>query len=108
MSVIRISRGTFVAGDHDRIKEKLAASEKTLAPVLAKLPGLRRYYVAIDRESNTMVNVSVWDSLAHARQMDGLPAMQAMAKDFMATGVKFERPIINLDMLWTVEPVAAR
>jgi hypothetical protein len=104
MSVIRISRGTFAAADHDKVKEKLAAAEKSLAPELAKLRGLRRYHVAIDRVSSTMVNVSVWDSLDAAKQMDALPAMAALASDFIAMGVKFERPIINLDMLWTVDP----
>ena len=100
MPVIRISRGSFAAAEHDRVKERLAATEEALVGELAKLPGLRHYYVAIDRTSSTMVNVSVWDTLEDATQMDSLPAMQALAKDFVAMGVSFERPIINLAILW--------
>src|SRR5688572_13165384 len=98
--IVRISRGAFEAADLEKVKAQLAASEKALAPELKKLRGLRHYWVAIDRESSTMVNVSVWDSLADAKQMDTLPAMQALAKEFIAMGVRFERPIVNLDVLW--------
>jgi hypothetical protein len=106
--VIRISRGAFAPADHDKVKEKLAQTEKLLAPELAKLRNLQRYHVAIDRESSTMVNVSLWDSLEDAKQMDQLPAMQALAKEFVAMGVTFERPIINLDILWTLDPAPRR
>jgi hypothetical protein len=37
------------------------------------MPGLVHYYVGIDREMGTITNVSLWDSLEHARGLDGLP-----------------------------------
>ncbi len=49
-----------------------------------------------------MVNVSIWATLADARQMDTLAPMLALAKDFAALGVTFERPILNYETLWTL------
>lgn len=100
MPVVRISRGSFAAADFDRISASLTASEKALAPGLAAMRGLRHYWAAIDRESSTMVNVSVWASLADAKQMESMAAMQDLAREFMAMGVQFERPILNFDALW--------
>jgi len=49
-----------------------------------------------------MINVSVWDSLDDARQMDTLPEMAAAGKGFAAGGVQFERPIINYLTVWEI------
>jgi hypothetical protein len=49
-----------------------------------------------------MVNVSVWDSLEHAQAMTTLAAMGALAKEFIALGVEFERPIVNYPTLWHI------
>ncbi len=49
-----------------------------------------------------MVNVSVWRSLADAKQMETLASMLALAGEFSKLGVNFERPIINYDVLWKV------
>jgi hypothetical protein len=32
--------------------------------------------------------------------MDGLVAMQSLAKEFIALGVEFERPILNHEIVW--------
>ena len=100
MPVIRISRGSFKPEDYDQVKARLAASEATLAPAITSLPGLLHYYAGVDSLSNTMVNVSVWESLAAARQMETLAPMLALAGEFSQLGVSFERPIINYDLLW--------
>ena len=100
MNVIRISRGAFAPADHETVKARLVAADAALAPELKKLRGLRHYWAGIDAASGTLVNVSVWSSLADARQMDSLPAMQDLAREFMALGVTFERPIINYEMVW--------
>lgn len=98
--VVRISRGSFEASRYGEIEQRLRDSSQSLIPAIRKLPGMLHYYVGIDRESSTMVNVSVWESLAAAQQMASLEEMLALAGEFVAMGVTFERPIINYDTLW--------
>jgi hypothetical protein len=58
------------------------------------------YYAATDELSSTMVNVSMWDTLEHAQAMATLSEMVALAQDFTALGLEFERPIANYSVLW--------
>ncbi len=102
MPVIRISKGSFPADSFDRIRAMLDASQKSLVPAIRDLAGCLHYWAAIDPVTNTMVNVSVWTSLEDAKQMDGLAAMQALAKELVAAGVQFDRPITNYDGLWQI------
>jgi hypothetical protein len=67
------------------------------------LNGCLHYFAAIDRESSSMVNVSVWRSLADAQQMQTLAPMRALAEEFTREGVRFERPIINYETLWQID-----
>ena len=50
-----------------------------------------------------LTNVSVWQSLQHAQQMDSLAEMLAQRPILEAAGVTFE-PITNHETLWTIEP----
>jgi hypothetical protein len=47
-----------------------------------------------------MHNVSIWNSLAESRQMETFPPMLALAAEFTALGVRFQRPILNFETLW--------
>jgi hypothetical protein len=100
MPIVRISRGAFAPELHDAVQARLAASLAPLEPALKQLHGLQHYYAGIDAASHTMVNVSVWDTLADAQQMDTLAPMLALAHEFITLGVQFERPIINYTTLW--------
>jgi quinol monooxygenase YgiN len=75
---------------------------KTLIPAIQKLSGCVSYFAATDEASCTMVNVSVWDTFEHAQAMAALPEMGALAKEFIALGAEFERPIINYSALWNI------
>ena len=61
------------------------------------------YYVGIDRANKAMHNVSVWESAADAKQMATFAPMLALAEEFAALGVRFERPILNCETLWQLE-----
>jgi hypothetical protein len=102
MPVIRISRGSFKPEDYERIKARLDGSQQTLVPEIEELKGCIYYWAGIDRATNTMVNVSVWNSLADAKQMDSLAVMLALAGEFTKLGVVFERPIANYEVLWQI------
>ena len=100
MPVVRISKGRYPPERHAAVTARLDASAKTLVPAIRQLPGCISYYVGSDVVSSTMVNVSVWDTLDHANAMSTLAPMVALAQEFMALGVEFERPIVNYPVLW--------
>ena len=102
MSIVRISRGSFKPDDYDKIAKRLDEAQRALVPGIRQLDGCLHYWAGIDHHSNTMVNVSVWRSLADAKQMDTLAPMLALAGEFSKLGVDFERPIINYDVLWEI------
>jgi quinol monooxygenase YgiN len=99
-SIVRISRASFPPESYEKIKTRLDEAQKALVPAIRGLTGCLHYFAAIDRESSTMVNVSVWRSLADAQQMQTLAPMQALAEEFRRESVRFERPIINYETLW--------
>ena len=101
-SVVRLSRGAFPPERYDAVRARLAAAQATLVPAIRALPGCLHYYAAIDRDSGSMVNVSVWRSLADAQQMQTLAPMLALAEEFAREGVVFERPIVNYETLWAI------
>lgn len=103
MPVVRISTGRFDTARLAAVERLLAASETALREPLTRLAGLRHYYVGIDRASGSVTNVSVWDSVADAHQMDTLAAMLAQRPLLEAAGVSFE-PITNHETLWTMTP----
>jgi hypothetical protein len=102
MPVVRISLGRFDAANYDAIRRLLDDSQKTLIPAIRAPNGNRVYYVGIDPENNAMTNVSVWDTRTDAEQMATLQPMLDLAKIFVDTGVRFERPITNHEILWTM------
>ena len=101
--VVRISQGFFEPHLFATVKARLHEGQASLEPAFKSLPGLLHYYVALDASSNSMVNVSVWESLAAAKQMDTLQAMLAQREIFVGLGVKFQ-PIRNYTGLWSVTP----
>ena len=100
---VRVSQGFFEPHLLDTVEAKLSEGRASLEPALKALRGLLHYYVAVDPTSNSMVNVSVWESLAAAKQMDTLQAMLAQRDIFVGLGVKFQ-PIRNYTGLWAITP----
>jgi len=103
MPVVRISKGKFDPSKAVEAERVLLESEIALRDALLGLQGLLHYYVGIDRTLGYLTNVSVWDSLEHAQQMDSLAAMLAQRPILEAAGVTFE-VITNHETLWTITP----
>jgi quinol monooxygenase YgiN len=99
---VRISRGHFDPERAEAIERLLQASGDTLIPAIKRLAGNLHYYAGIDRESGTMVNVSVWETLEQAQQMASLPEMAAQAQLFRGEGVRFDT-IINYGTVWDID-----
>ena len=97
--VVRISKGQFAPDRIAECERLLAESERALRGPLQALPGLLHYYVGIDREKSQLTNVSVWDTMEHARQMNTLQAMLAQRPILEGAGVRFEA-ITNHELLW--------
>jgi hypothetical protein len=106
LPIVRISRGSFAPEKYESIRTRLDAAQSSLVPAIRKLAGCIHYFAAIDRESSSMVNVSVWRTLADAQQMQTFGPMLALAAEFTQEGVRFERPTINYESVWVIDGVA--
>ena len=105
--VIRISIGKF---DPDRaavVEAKLMESRAKLERGIRAMQGNLAFYAGVDRTNNAMHNVSLWDSVDDANQMATFAPMLQLATEFTALGVRFERPILNCETLWQIDPEGA-
>jgi len=102
--VFRVSRGRFPSSQYEEVKRLLEASSVTLVPAIRTLPGLLFFHASVDAHTGTMVNVSVWETLADARQLDTLKAMLDQRPVLEGAGLTFE-PIVNYEPLWTIDGV---
>jgi hypothetical protein len=95
-SVIRISIGHFDSEKLDAMKKALNGTYDKLAPGIRSMTGNRSFSAGIDKEHSATVNMSVWDSVESAKQMEHFQSMLDLAREFAEMGVRFERPILNL------------
>jgi hypothetical protein len=103
MPVVRISKGSVARDRLADAERSLLESEAVLREPLQELNGLLHYYAGIDRELGYVTNVSVWETLEDAHQMDSLQPMLAQRPLLEAAGVSFET-ITNHEMLWAITP----
>jgi hypothetical protein len=86
-AVVRVSRATF---DPNRFVEVDAMNKKTseyLGPAITRLPGLIHVYAGVSPEG-LAVQVSVWDTLEHATQLNHLTEMFTPAAGAPSTVTK--------------------
>lgn len=100
--VVRISRGRFEAERCDDIGKLIEESAGSLVPAIQELRGLLYYHAAVDPTTSTVVNVSIWESVDAAKQMDTLQAMLAQRPILEAAGVQFDK-VANYAPLWKIE-----
>ncbi|MCR6479454.1 hypothetical protein NU688_25070 [Variovorax sp. ZS18.2.2] len=102
LPVLRLSRGAFPAENYATVRDRLEQAQASLVPAIKALQGRLHFWAGADPASNTMVNISVWATLDDAKQMETLAPMLALASEFVAIGVQFERPITNYQSLWEI------
>jgi hypothetical protein len=105
--IIRISLGYFDADKVDVVEAKLTQSRALLEPGILAMRGNLGYFVGIDRVANAMHNVSFWESVEDAERMASFQPMLDLAIEFVALGVRFQRPILNCATLWSVKGACA-
>jgi hypothetical protein len=101
MSVVRVSILTIPAEGLEEVTAMMIEAETALAGI-RNLPGLQAYFVGVDRTTNQLSNVSVWDTDEHARAVSTFQPMLDLGAKFVdaVPGTTFLRPIPNFDMLW--------
>jgi hypothetical protein len=98
--VIRISMGSFDADKAALVEAKLIESKAALEAGIRAMRGNLGYYAGVDRRNNAMSNVSLWENVEAAEQMASFQPMIDLAGAFVALGVRFQRPILNLATVW--------
>ena len=99
VSVLRCKPEAFA-----ELSKMMLDAQKVLAADIRKLSGLIHFYAGADEAASSLSNVSIWRSLADAKQLDTLQPMLDLGKEFVAKGAVFERPIMNYAGLWEVVP----
>jgi len=100
-AVVRVSRGSFDPARFDQIERMRHETGAYLTPAITRLGGLLGYYAGTSPEGS-IVDVSLWDSDEHARQMGQLKEMVVDAAPAAeALGVTFV-PIVNHPLSWHI------
>jgi hypothetical protein len=108
MAIIRVSIARCERERFDECRSGMARSAEVLVPVIRALHGCLAFDVGADPDTSSLVNVSVWETLADAKQMDTLAPMIEQGKILTALGAVFERPIMNYDIMWSAVDAAPR
>jgi hypothetical protein len=95
VSIFRCARDAF-----PRLRDELRASEAVLAEGIRAMRGGIDFFAGADEATSSFTNVSVWETLEDARQLDGFGPMLELGRRFTAMGATFERPIMNYATLW--------
>jgi hypothetical protein len=100
VSIVRVSILNIPTDFLDYAEKLMAEAESDLAEI-RNLPGLLAYFAGVDRTTSQLSNVSVWDSVEHAKAMSTFQPMIDLATKLAETpGVTFLRPIPNFENIW--------
>lgn len=100
-AAVRVSGGHFDPARFAEVREMSIATSRYLIPAIKKLPGLISFTAGV-YPGGSIIQVSVWDSEEHARQLDDLKEMAVTARaEAERAGVAFI-PIINYPVSWAI------
>lgn len=103
VSVIRCAPERFAD-----VRQLMIEVEPVLRPGIEAMPGLISFYAGADEATSSLVNVSIWNTLDEAKQLDHFQPMLDAGKVFVQKGAVFERPIMNYLPLWQLQGSASR
>ena len=106
MPVVRVSILRCDPDDFEMFRVMMAEADEVLSPGIRAMTGLIDYYAGADEATSSLANVSVWETLEAAKQMDRFQPMLDLGKKFAEKGARFERPIMNYGTLWTLRSAA--
>lgn len=96
--IIRISRAHFDPRRVDEVIALLLESRAVIWPKQEQLPGYVDGHLGVDRQNGSMLWITFWDTVEHAKALGSLPEMVESNARFTAGGLKFD-PIITHDLL---------
>ncbi len=103
LPVVRVSILRCPPAQFASLRQKMAESERVLAPGIRAMRGLIGFYAGADEATSSLTNVSLWRTLDDAKQLDHFRPMLDLGKEFIELGTTFERPIMNYASLWRLE-----
>jgi|SRR5580698_7554728 hypothetical protein len=98
--VVRVSILRCAAEKFRDLQQMMIDSDPVLRPGIEAMPGLISLYTGADEATLSLSQVSIWDTLAHAKQLDTFQPMLDLGKAFVQKGATFERPIMNYATFW--------
>ena len=102
VSIMRCAPETFLD-----FQQMMIETDSVLRPGIEAMPGLISFYVGADEATSSLSQVSIWKTLADARQLDTFQPMLDLGKSFVQKGATFERPIMNYLTLWQLRGSAS-
>jgi hypothetical protein len=100
-AVVRVSGGSFDPARFAEVQEMTIATSRYLIPAVEALPGLISFFAGTHPDGS-LVQISVWDSEEHARQLDDLREMAVIARgEAEKAGVTFMK-IFNYPIVWSI------
>jgi hypothetical protein len=103
VSIIRCAPEKFA-----ELRQLMIDCDSILRPGIEAMPGLISFYAGSDEATSSLTNVSYWQTLANAKQLDTFQPMLDLGKTFVQKGATFERPIMNYQPLWQIEGSAGQ
>jgi hypothetical protein len=98
--LVRVSILRCEAERFPEFERMMNESAAILLPGIQAMHGCRGYFAGSDQVTSSLSNVSLWDSLEDAQQMERFQPMLDLGKRFVEAGANFERPIMNYGTLW--------
>ena len=99
-TIVRVSILRCAPNQFTKFQRMMAEAETVLAPGIRAMSGCRAYFAGADQATSSLTNVSLWNTIEDARQMDRFQPMLELGKRFATEGATFERPIMNYATLW--------
>jgi hypothetical protein len=100
--VVRVSILRCPPNRFAELRQMMMAADPVLRPGIEAMRGLLAFYAGADEATSSLSNVSIWNTLADAKQLDTFQPMLELGKTFSASGATFERPVMNYSTLWQV------
>jgi hypothetical protein len=103
LPIVRVSIVRCEPAQFDMFEKMMIEADSVLRPGLEAMRGCRGFFAGADRASASLTNMSLWETLEDARQMDTFQPMLDLAKRFLELGARLERPIMNYTTLWRLD-----
>jgi len=106
--VIRVSILRCQPEKFSELRQMMIEADAVLRPGIEAMAGLIEFYAGADEATSSLTNVSIWETLENAKQLDTYQPMLDAGKAFVERGATFERPIMNYTTLWRLRGSASR